>query len=380
MESNKMKRKFLLLSAFVGASLSSYGAAEDYVSNLADLTNNDIKFIALDSTVPLLVPTHKDKSVYLRFPEEITGFYGSGFISAELLAGSRQNVQYAAEYTISMDESRDGLSLQLLHSVVPPIPVRTLIVRLIGGGVYGYKIVPITEIEEAWSVVNFAPDPYEAADLIVRKSGSGDPYNELPDDQLMPVDHRALSASMVVEGEAVQVPAEIVDIEISDELKIPEYVPPTDERIIGYFDLLKALLMFDSDSAKNAVLADAKYVTGYSDERQVSDYGQYEIQINQVLRAQAMDLTVMDVSVINRSDVPMTILPNRFSVRVGDELFWAKSFSIASNIKPNSGVRGFFAFMRSDDSSRNNLAVGNSYRANIEIVNLAREGYDNEVE
>lgn len=346
------------LLLFVFGVVPTY-ADKNYVTNLDDLNNNDIKFVALDSTVPLLVPVHQDKSLFMLFPEEISVISGAGFIQLDRLLSAPKGIRYAAEYTISMDESRDSLTVQLMDSIRPPIPVRTLIVRLVSGSVYSYKIVPIPNISEAWSVINFAPEP--VGDGLTRVDA---------------VAERAGTAATADDSSTLESPQyeEPPLVEILEDSARAEYIPPTEERLIGYYDLLKALLLFESSAAKQAIIDDSKYVTGYSDTPQSADYGVYEIQINQILRAQSMDLTVLDISILNKSEVEMVINPNRCSLHVGSMTFWAKGYSLPAVVPAKNAVRGYLAFYQNGDSSRNNLAINNRYRVNVDVVNVERDG------
>lgn len=99
----------------------------------------------------------------------------------------------------------------------------------------------------------------------------------------------------------------------------------------------------------------------FGDKPQVTDFDDYEIRIEEVFRFNADDTLVFHVTLRNKSDKEIRYLPESFSVRVGNRLYY-QSISDAPGVSPaHSASTIYFATTGTPDGGRNELSLKNEF-------------------
>ena len=106
--------------------------------------------------------------------------------------------------------------------------------------------------------------------------------------------------------------------------------------------------------------ADVDFTT-YDGKPLVSDFNDYEIQIEQAFRFNTEDTLVFRLVVTNRVDTPLIYQPDSFTLRAGNRLY-PQSISDADGIVPPNGRSiVYFAVSGSPDGGRNELSLRNAF-------------------
>jgi hypothetical protein len=133
-------------------------------------------------------------------------------------------------------------------------------------------------------------------------------------------------------------------------------VTPT--HLLAMLDKAKAFPILKKQHPE--AVADAEART-FGDKPQVTDFGDYEIRIEEVFRFNAADTLVFHVTLRNKSDREIRYLPESFSVRVGSRLYY-QAISDAPGVLPvNSAGTVYFAITGTPDGGRNELSLKNDF-------------------
>ena len=92
-----------------------------------------------------------------------------------------------------------------------------------------------------------------------------------------------------------------------------------------------------------------------------TDFGDFVIQLQEVLRFDAEDSLVLRAFITNRGDAPLHYAPQSFQVRAGDRLY-PQSISEASGVVPPGGSEPIYvAITGSPDGGRADLSIRNEF-------------------
>lgn len=107
-------------------------------------------------------------------------------------------------------------------------------------------------------------------------------------------------------------------------------------------------------------VADVDFTT-YDGKPLVSDFNDYEIQIEQAFRFNTEDTLVFRLVITNRLDAPLIYQPDSFSLRAGNRLY-PQSISDADGTVPANGKSiVYFAVTGTPDGGRNELSLRNAF-------------------
>jgi hypothetical protein len=133
-------------------------------------------------------------------------------------------------------------------------------------------------------------------------------------------------------------------------------VTPT--QLLALLDTAKAFPLLKKQHPD--VVADAQART-FTDEPQLTDFDDYEIRIEEVIRFNLEDTLVFHVTLRNKSDREIRYLPESFCVRVGNRLYY-QSISDAPGVLPaKSASTVYFAITGTADGGRNELSLKNEF-------------------
>ena len=129
-------------------------------------------------------------------------------------------------------------------------------------------------------------------------------------------------------------------------------------KLLALLDKAKAFPLLKAQQPES--VADVGFTT-YDGRPLVSDFDDYEIQIEQTFRFNAEDALVFRAGITNKTDGPLIYQPDSFTVRAGNRLY-PQSISDASGAVPPQGRSiVYFAITGTPDGGRNNLSLKNPF-------------------
>src|ERR1039457_522398 len=135
----------------------------------------------------------------------------------------------------------------------------------------------------------------------------------------------------------------------------PEVSPLT---LLAVLDKGKAFPLLKAQQPES--VADVDFTT-YDGKTLVSDFNDYEIQIEETFRFNADDTLVFRLVVTNKIDAPLIYQPDSFALRVGNRLY-PQSISDADGTVPPKGQSiVYFAVTGTPDGGRNELSLRNAF-------------------
>lgn len=129
-------------------------------------------------------------------------------------------------------------------------------------------------------------------------------------------------------------------------------------RLLGLLDKAKAFPLLKTQQPQS--VADVGFTT-YDGKPLVSDFNDYQIQIQEAFRFNTEDTLVFRVAITNETDAPLIYQPDSFAIRAGNRLY-PQSISDASGTVPPKGQSiVYFAVTGTPDGGRNNLSLKNAF-------------------
>lgn len=129
-------------------------------------------------------------------------------------------------------------------------------------------------------------------------------------------------------------------------------------KLLALLDKAKAFPLLKSQQPES--VADVGFTT-YDGHPLVSDFNDYEIQVEQAFRFNAEDTLVFRVGITNKSATPLFYQPDSFALRAGNRLY-SQSISDADGTVPTHEKRtAFFAVTGTPDGGRNDLSLKNNF-------------------
>jgi len=129
-------------------------------------------------------------------------------------------------------------------------------------------------------------------------------------------------------------------------------------KLLSLLDKAKAFPLLKSQQPES--VADVGFTT-YDGKPLVSDFNDYQIQIEEAFRFNAEDTLVFRVAITNESVAPLIYQPDGFAIRAGNRLY-PQSISDANGTVPPKGRSiVYFAITGTPDGGRNNLSLKNQF-------------------
>jgi len=107
-------------------------------------------------------------------------------------------------------------------------------------------------------------------------------------------------------------------------------------------------------------VADVGFTT-YDGEPLVSDFNDYQIQIEAAFRFNSEDTLVFRVAITNAADTPLIYQPDSFAVRAGNRLYPQSISDADGTVPPEGRSIVYFAVTGTLDGGRNDLALKNNF-------------------
>jgi hypothetical protein len=129
-------------------------------------------------------------------------------------------------------------------------------------------------------------------------------------------------------------------------------------KLLALLDKAKAFPLLKSQHPES--VADVGFTT-YDGKPLVSDFNDYEIEIEQAFRFNAEDTLVFRVGITNETSVPLVYRPDSFVLRAGSR-FYPQSISDSDGQVPPLGrTIVYFAVTGTPEGGRNELSLKNSF-------------------
>jgi hypothetical protein len=129
-------------------------------------------------------------------------------------------------------------------------------------------------------------------------------------------------------------------------------------KLLALLDKAKAFPLLKSQQPES--VADVGFTT-YDGKPLVSDFNDYEIQIEQAFRFNAEDTLVFRVGITNKSDTPLIYSPDSFALRAGNRLYPQSISDADGTVPPHEQRTAFFAVTGTPDGGRNDLSLKNQF-------------------
>lgn len=136
-------------------------------------------------------------------------------------------------------------------------------------------------------------------------------------------------------------------------------------RLLALLDKAKAFPVLKQQHPDSVAAVD---FTTYDGQPLVSDFNDYQIQIEETYRFNAEDTLVFRVVIVNKTPTPLRYQPDSFCVRAGNRLY-AQSISDADgNVPPLERRTVYFAITGTPDGGRNELSLKNPFMVLIRRI------------
>ncbi|MGH7977856.1 MAG: hypothetical protein ACREE6_00670 [Limisphaerales bacterium] len=129
-------------------------------------------------------------------------------------------------------------------------------------------------------------------------------------------------------------------------------------KLLSLLDKAKAFPLLKAQQPESVV--DVGFTT-YDGKPLVSDFNDYQIQIEEAFRFNAEDTLVFRVAITNETDTPLIYQPDSFTLRAGNRLYPQSISDASGTVSPKSRSIVYFAVTGTPDGGRNNLSLKNQF-------------------
>ncbi|MEI6197618.1 MAG: hypothetical protein WCS42_25165 [Verrucomicrobiota bacterium] len=129
-------------------------------------------------------------------------------------------------------------------------------------------------------------------------------------------------------------------------------------KLLALLDKAKAFPLLKSQQPES--VADVAF-TSYDGKPLVSNFNDYEIQIEQAFRFNAEDTLVFRVGITNKSDVSLIYQPDSFALRAGNRLYPQSISDSDGQVAPRGRSIVYFSVTGTPDGGRNELSLKNNF-------------------
>ena len=129
-------------------------------------------------------------------------------------------------------------------------------------------------------------------------------------------------------------------------------------KLLALLDKAKAFPLLKSQQPES--VADVAFTT-YDGKPLVSNFNDYEIQIESAFRFNAEDTLVFRVGITNRTDMPLVYQPDSFALRAGNRLYPQSISDSDGQVAPRGRSIVYFAVTGTPDGGRNELSLKNNF-------------------
>jgi len=129
-------------------------------------------------------------------------------------------------------------------------------------------------------------------------------------------------------------------------------------KLLALLDKAKAFPLLKAQQPESVANVD---FTTYDGKPLVSDFNDYQIQIEQAFRFNSEDTLVFRVAITNETVAPLIYQPASFMLRVGNRLYPQSISDADGTVPPNGRSIVYFAVTGTPDGGRNELSLKNAF-------------------
>ena len=129
-------------------------------------------------------------------------------------------------------------------------------------------------------------------------------------------------------------------------------------KLLSLLDKAKAFPLLKTQQPES--VADVGFTT-YDGKPLVSDFDDYQIQIEEAFRFNAEDTLVFRVDITNETNAPLIYQPDSFALRAGNRLYPQSVSDADGTVPPKGQSIVYFAVTGTPDGGRNNLSLKNQF-------------------
>jgi hypothetical protein len=129
-------------------------------------------------------------------------------------------------------------------------------------------------------------------------------------------------------------------------------------KLLSLLDKAKAFPLLKSQQPES--VADVGFTT-YDGKPLVSDFNDYQIQIEEAFRFNTEDTLVFRIAITNGGDTSLIYQPDSFAVRTGNRLYPQSISDASGSVPPKGQSIVYFAVTGMPDGGRNNLSLKNQF-------------------
>lgn len=129
-------------------------------------------------------------------------------------------------------------------------------------------------------------------------------------------------------------------------------------KLLALLDKAKAFPLLKAQQPESVANVD---FTTYDGKPLVSDFNDYEIQIEETFRFNAEDTLVFRLAITNKSDAPLIYQPDSFTLRAGNRLYPQSISDADGTVPPKGRSVVYFGVSGTPDGGRNELSLRNAF-------------------
>ena len=129
-------------------------------------------------------------------------------------------------------------------------------------------------------------------------------------------------------------------------------------KLLALLDKARAFPLLKAQQPES--VADVGF-TSYDGKPLVSDFNDYQIQIEQAFRFNADDTLVFRAAITNEADTPLIYQPDSFAIRAGNRLYPQSISDADGSVPPQGRSIVYFAVTGTPDGGRNDLSLKNQF-------------------
>ncbi len=129
-------------------------------------------------------------------------------------------------------------------------------------------------------------------------------------------------------------------------------------KLLSLLDKAKAFPLLKAQQPES--VADVGFTT-YDGKPLVSDFNDYQIQIEAAFRFNAEDTLIFRVAITNETDTPLIYQPDSFSLCAGNRIYPQSISDATGTVPPKGKSIVYFAVTGTPDGGRNNLSLKNQF-------------------
>lgn len=137
----------------------------------------------------------------------------------------------------------------------------------------------------------------------------------------------------------------------------------TPTKLLALLDKAKAFPLLKAQQPES--VREVDFVT-FTEKQNVSDFGDYEIRIEEAFRFNPEDTLVFHLTLRNRIGSVIHYRPDSLKLRIGNRIYHQSITDAAGIIPPHSDTTAYFAVTGTPDGARNEISLQNEFRVLIE--------------